>query len=84
MILCYEENKTLLKYGNCRVIGKRSDRENTAHRLFALLRELDLNSETEYIYSPLPDKTGIGLAIFNRMVKAAGYEIIDTEQEEED
>ena len=32
--------------------------------------------EIKQIYAPLPEKSGIGLAIFNRMLKASGYTVI--------
>lgn len=46
-----------------------------AHRLFALLREVD-RLGCDVIYARLPDKQGIGLAVYNRILKAAGYEIL--------
>lgn len=46
-----------------------------AHRLFALLREVD-RLGCDVIYARLPDKKGIGLAVYNRILKAAGYEIL--------
>ena len=41
--------------------------------LFACLRNFD---EVPVIYARMPSKNGIGLAVFNRLIKAAGYEII--------
>lgn len=81
-VMCFEEDKTLSKLENSRVIGRRSDRDNTAHRLFSVLRSFDLDRSVRTVYCALPDTEGIGLAIFNRLVKAAGYEIINTEQEQ--
>jgi len=75
-VICYCEDEELTELSNAYVIGDRKDKKNTAHRLFSLLRELDGNSEIKYIYSSAPDTDGIGLAIFNRLVKAAGYRII--------
>ncbi len=46
-----------------------------AHSLFALLREVD-RLGCDVIYARLPDKQGIGLAVYNRILKAAGYEIL--------
>ncbi len=49
--------------------------EAEAHSLFAKLREVDkYGCDTFYI--KVPDRTGIGLAIYNRMLKAAGHEIV--------
>ncbi|MBR2431849.1 MAG: translation factor SUA5, partial [Clostridia bacterium] len=47
-----------------------------AHRLFSMLRAFDDKDEIKQIYAPLPEKSGIGLAIFNRMLKASGYTVI--------
>ena len=80
-IICYSDDTELTEFENSFVIGARADKENTAHRLFSLLRELDTRKEIKYIYSSVPDTTDIGLAIFNRLVKAAGYRIIKTEQD---
>lgn len=46
-----------------------------AHDLFARLREVD-NQHCDIFYARLPSKEGIGFAVYNRILKAAGYEII--------
>jgi len=76
VVLCYTEDKELCKCPNAYVIGSRNDLDNTAHRLFAILRELDEDECIKHIYAALPDTNGIGLAIFNRLIKAAGYKVI--------
>ena len=76
VVLCYSEDKQISSLKNAYVIGRREDSANTAHRLFAILRELDEMKDIKHIYAALPDNTGIGLAIFNRLVKAAGYKVI--------
>jgi L-threonylcarbamoyladenylate synthase len=43
--------------------------------MLSKLRELD-DMGAEKIYVRIPDKKGIGLAIFNRMLKASGYTVI--------
>lgn len=49
--------------------------EAEAHSLFAKLREIDTyNCDTFYV--KVPDKTGIGLAVYNRMLKACGHEVV--------
>lgn len=49
--------------------------EQQAHRLFALLREADeLGADTVFV--EIPDETGIGLAVYNRLLRAAGFEIV--------
>lgn len=49
--------------------------ESEAHSLFSKLREVDTHS-CDVFYIKVPEKTGIGLAVYNRMLKAAGHEII--------
>ncbi len=46
-----------------------------AHALFAKLREID-RFGCETFFARVPDRSGIGLAVFNRIIKAAGYEIV--------
>jgi len=55
--------------------GSREDRACQAHRLFELLRRID-GEGFDNIFAPLPDKSGIGLALYNRMIRAAAHQII--------
>ena len=75
-VICYEEDELLRDLPGAFVIGGLKDKSATAHRLFALLRELDEHKEIKRIYSAVPETEGMGLAIFNRLIKAAGYKII--------
>ena len=75
-IVCFEEDASIKNAPNAYVIGSKRDPATQAHRLFALLRSFDDKSEIKQIYAPLPDKSGMGLAIFNRMLKASGYTVI--------
>ena len=49
--------------------------EAEAHSLFAKLREVDTYAR-DVFYVKVPDRTGIGLAIYNRMLKACGHTVI--------
>lgn len=55
--------------------GLRGDETAQAHLLFKLLRDID-KGNYDVIYAPLPEKSGIGLALYNRMIRAAAYNII--------
>ena len=55
--------------------GLSTDKREQAKLLFSLLRETDKH-EFSKIYAPLPEKSGIGLALYNRMIRAAAYKII--------
>ena len=46
-----------------------------AHNLFSMLRSLD-DKGAEKIYVRMPQKNGVGLAVYNRHVRAAGFEVI--------
>lgn len=56
--------------------GDRNRPETIAERLFWALREFD-KTEVKFILGESIDDTGIGLAIMNRLNKAAGYNIIN-------
>ncbi len=55
--------------------GKKEDELYQAHNLFDLLRKID-NLGYDEIYAPLPRAEGIGLALYNRMIRAAAHQII--------
>ena len=55
--------------------GAKDDEITQAHLLFKLLRDTD-EGNYSVIYAPLPQKNGIGLALYNRMIRAAAHKII--------
>lgn len=52
-----------------------SDSLEQAHFIFQRLRELD-DKGAEKIYVRSPSTDGIGLAVYNRLIRAAGFEVI--------
>lgn len=56
-------------------LGAKEDAKTQASRLFSLLREADKQNYTA-IYAPLPDPSGMGMALYNRMIRAAAHQII--------
>ena len=79
-VICYSDDKILYEKAlsaNIYTIGARSDETAQAHTLFALLRDLD-KCGYDKIYAPLPKMRGIGLALYNRMIRAAAHRIIKT------
>ncbi len=50
--------------------------DEQAHRLFAVLRELD-EAGARQIYARCPDRRGVGLAVYNRLLRAAGFEVVN-------
>lgn len=55
--------------------GAVHDGLSQAHGLFASLRKLDeLNAKL--VYARCPEKDGVGLAVYNRLLRAAGFDVI--------
>lgn len=74
-ILCYHEEMSLLESKNIIDIGGVNDLETQAHILFTALRDAD-DLGVDVIYAHLPSKSGIGLALYNRMIRAAAHTVI--------
>ena len=74
-ILCYHEEMALLENKNIIDIGSSSDLETQAQTLFTALRDAD-DLGVDVIYAHLPDQSGIGLALYNRMIRAAAHTVI--------
>ncbi|MBE6596037.1 MAG: threonylcarbamoyl-AMP synthase [Ruminococcaceae bacterium] len=73
-IICYDEDSSLLDEKDLIKIGGRDDLETQASTLFSALRQCDSLS-VEKVYAHLPSKEGIGLALYNRMIRAAAHTI---------
>lgn len=75
LILAYSEEVPLLDSGaNFIDIGFSDDIQAQAKRLFGALREAD-ERDIDVIYAHLPSKDGIGLALYNRMIRAAAHTV---------
>lgn len=74
--LCFVEDTSINTHERSIVIGSKKDTSMQAHRLFAVLRDLDEQPNIKRVYAKLPSTDGIGLAIFNRLLKASGYNIL--------
>ena len=81
-ILCYDEDEayffSALPTAHIIPFGKRNDKKAQAHKLFYLLRETDKLS-VDVIYAPLPEPEGVGMALYNRMIRAAAHKIVKLE-----
>ncbi len=73
-ILCYDDELEHLRHELLISLGARDDQKTHAERLFAALREADTHN-SQIIYAHLPKKDGIGLALYNRMIRAAAHTI---------
>ena len=49
--------------------------ELQAQRLFSLLRKAD-DSGVDTVFVEMPSKDGVGLAVYNRLLRAAGFEVV--------
>ena len=78
-VISYEEDmdvfKGIIPGADIYSFGRRDDETFQAHNLFKLLRDTDKNNY-DIIYAPLPRTSGIGLALYNRMIRAAAHKII--------
>ena len=79
-IIFYLEDKELLEKSlpdaDIYVIGEKSDELSQARKLFSILRLCDKKTY-DMIYAPVPSSNGLGLALYNRMIRAAAYQIIN-------
>ena len=56
-------------------IGEEADTATQAKLLFRVLRDAD-KENFDAIYAPLPSTDGMGMALYNRMIRAAAHQII--------
>ena len=74
--LCYNEECGALAGNVLFPIGNKNDLATQAHRLFAALREAD-GTDAEIIYAHLPPQEGLGLALYNRLIRAAAHTVTE-------
>ncbi len=74
LVLCYDEEITSLCEDMVLPIGKKDDISSHAKRLFASLREADKFCP-DVIYAHMPQKDGLGMALYNRMIRAAAHTV---------
>ena len=74
-VICTEETKSLYRADIVKCIGSRADEASIAHNLFTALREFD-DDKVDVIYSESFAGDGLGQAIMNRLLKAAGHKVI--------
>lgn len=62
----------------CITYGREDDPAGQAQRLFSALRELDKNG-AQTVYARCPSRDGIGLAVFNRLIRAAAFRLVQAD-----
>jgi L-threonylcarbamoyladenylate synthase len=79
-IICFDEFIALFPVQSAqehvRGLGPADDKEEQARHIFDALRAFDHTNVTA-IWAQCPDTDGIGLAIANRLNKAAGFHIVE-------
>lgn len=75
-VICFDEFAAL--YPNCIVhcLGSMNDVSEQARRVFDALRTFD-STRVMQIFAQCPDEGGLGLAVSNRLKKAAGFCTVD-------
>ena len=73
--LCFdgEEEKIPLR---CVTYGRQDDPLTQSHRLFTALRELDEQGAVK-VFARCPSTDGVGMAVYNRLLRAAGFSVTD-------
>ncbi len=74
-IIGTDATKDLYEADIVKSVGNRDDESTVAHELFKVLREFD-DENVDVMYSEAFDDSGIGQAIMNRLLKAAGHNVI--------
>lgn len=80
--LCESEDITALVFDgeeeilNCPAVtyGDKNDGYSQSARLFDALRELD-EMDAKKVYARCPDTKGMGMAVYNRLIRSAGFKI---------
>ena len=75
LVMCFDSEENIMpvsaiSYGNI------NDPKSQAHNLFAVLRELD-KENAKQVFVRCPETTGISLAVYNRLIRSAGFNIIE-------
>lgn len=75
-IIATKEMAGRYRFGEVKCIGGRDDEAEIASHLYGILREFDSDG-IDYIYSESFGTEGIGNAVMNRLLKAAGQRVIN-------
>ncbi len=74
-VICSRETSDSYQSGIVKTVGSLEDELSIAHNLYGILREFD-EMEVDRIYSEAFDTPKMGQAIMNRLMKAAGHQMI--------
>ena len=75
-VICFDEFAPLFPGHIVHLLGASGDKLAQAQHVFDALRTFDDTDVTE-IFAQCPDEAGLGLAVSNRLKKAAGFHVVD-------
>lgn len=75
-VICFDEFAEQFSGLTVERLGSVQDQMEQAHRVFEALRAFDHTEVTE-ILAQCPSPTGLGLAVENRLKKAAGFHVVE-------
>ena len=78
-VICFDEYAPLFPGHIIHKLGPAADKSAQARHVFDALRTFDGTDVTE-IFAQCPDDGGLGLAVANRLKKAAGFHLIDADR----
>ena len=79
-VICFNEFAHLFPQQEVHTLGPSNDKLAQAQRVFDALRTFD-NSDVTEILAQCPDSRGLGLAVGNRLKKAAGFHIVESDSQ---
>jgi len=74
-VLCFEGEKERMPLPAV-TFGREDKADEQAKRLFEALREAD-ELPARRVFARCPDREGLGLAVYNRLLRAAGFEVVE-------
>ncbi len=74
-VICTDETADAYEADLVKSAGSRDDEESVARELFRILREFD-DEEAGEIFAESFDSRGVGRAVMNRLLKAAGQRVV--------
>lgn len=75
-LILFDELQPLFPEHTVQTIGSSSDKAEQARRVFDALRAFD-KTDVSAIFAQCPDSAGLGLAVENRLRKAAGFHAVN-------
>jgi len=72
--VCFEEEAEKIRIDKISY-GSEKDPSSLAHNVFSVLRKVD-EKKLDKVYIHAPKKQGVGLAVYNRLIRACGFKVI--------